>query len=251
FTMTEKLMPLLRGIKTKEPSVMVNTLAVYEEMGKNMEKDVLATEIIPHLWKLSIFQKFMKVIKGLSQKVENLHSRQLQDIRSIEDNSKKHLEGGKGTNDEKSVPVDFEKLVGSTGSGDINNNYSSAGGNIGSIEISPDPFDKPGANSVPIFISSLASSNKTSQFTSKLLPPTTTSNNIQASFLLEFKWDEVLHLWEVLWSDHLSSQFHLFVALAILDKHKMAIVEHLHRFDEILKYVNDLSMTIPIDETLL
>nr|CAG8594463.1 3182_t:CDS:10 [Entrophospora candida] len=182
FTMTEKLMPLLRGIKTKEPSVMVNTLAVYEEMGKNMEKDVLATEIIPHLWKLSIFQKFMKVIKGLSQKVENLHSRQLQDIRSIEDSSKKHLEGGKGTNGEKSVPVDFEKLVGSTGSGDINNNYSSAGGNIGSIEISPDPFDKPGANSVPIFISSLASSNKTSQFTSKLLSPTTTSNNIQASF---------------------------------------------------------------------
>ncbi|CAJ0629481.1 526_t:CDS:10 [Entrophospora sp. SA101] len=70
-------------------------------------------------------------------------------------------------------------------------------------------------------------------------------------FKREFKWDEVLHLWEVLWSDHLSSQFHLFVALAILDKHKMAIVEHLHRFDEILKYVNDLSMTIPIDETLL
>ncbi|CAJ0854727.1 11189_t:CDS:10 [Entrophospora sp. SA101] len=177
FTMTEKLMPLLRGIKTKEPSVMVNTLAVYEEMGKNMEKDVLATEIIPHLWKLSIFQKFMKVIKGLSQKVENLHSRQLQDIRSIEDNSKKHLEGGKGTNDEKSVPVDFEKLVGSTGSGDINNNYSSAGGNIGSIEISPDPFDKPGANSVPIFISSLASSNK---LLNKIKPPHSSSSIINS-----------------------------------------------------------------------
>ncbi|RIA92634.1 rab-GTPase-TBC domain-containing protein [Glomus cerebriforme] len=70
-------------------------------------------------------------------------------------------------------------------------------------------------------------------------------------FKREFKWDEVLYLWEVLWSDHLSSQFHLFVALAILDKHRMIIMEYLHQFDEILKYVNDLSMSIPLDETLL
>ncbi|CAG8533862.1 1164_t:CDS:10 [Acaulospora morrowiae] len=70
-------------------------------------------------------------------------------------------------------------------------------------------------------------------------------------FKREFKWDEVLHLWEVLWSDYFCKQFHLFVALAIMDKHRMVIIEYLHQFDEILKYVNDLSMTIPIDETLL
>ncbi|CAG8488335.1 1936_t:CDS:10 [Scutellospora calospora] len=37
----------------------------------------------------------------------------------------------------------------------------------------------------------------------------------------------------------------------ILDKHRMVIIEYLKQFDEILKYVNDLSMTIPVDETLL
>jgi len=54
-------------------------------------------------------------------------------------------------------------------------------------------------------------------------------------FKREFKWDDILYLWEVLWSDYLSSQFHLFVALAILDKNRMIIMEYLNQFDEILK----------------
>ncbi|CAG8479286.1 5938_t:CDS:10 [Diversispora eburnea] len=70
-------------------------------------------------------------------------------------------------------------------------------------------------------------------------------------FKREFKFDEVLHLWEVLWSNYLCTQFHLFVALAILNKHRRVIIENLCQFDEILKYINDLSMTIPVDETLL
>lgn len=37
FTLTEKLVPLLAKIKTKEPSVMIATLAVHEEMGKKCE----------------------------------------------------------------------------------------------------------------------------------------------------------------------------------------------------------------------
>lgn len=37
FTLTEKLVPLLARIKTKEPSVMIATLAVHEEMGKKCE----------------------------------------------------------------------------------------------------------------------------------------------------------------------------------------------------------------------
>ncbi len=34
----------------------------------------------------------------------------------------------------------------------------------------------------------------------------------------------------------LSSSFHLFVALAILEKHRDVIMEHLKHFDEVLKY---------------
>ncbi|CAG8435062.1 2922_t:CDS:10 [Ambispora gerdemannii] len=69
-------------------------------------------------------------------------------------------------------------------------------------------------------------------------------------FKREFKWDEVPRLWEVLWSDHLTGQFHIFVALAILDKHRLVIMDYLNNFDEILKYINDLSMTISLEETL-
>ncbi|KAG0046690.1 GTPase activating protein [Gryganskiella cystojenkinii] len=69
-------------------------------------------------------------------------------------------------------------------------------------------------------------------------------------FKREFEWVDIMRLWEVLFSDHLSTQFHLFVAMAILDKHRDVMMDHLRGFDEILKYVNDLSMTINLEETL-
>lgn len=52
----------------------------------------------------------------------------------------------------------------------------------------------------------------------------------------EFRWMDVLHLWEVLWTDYQSSSFHLFIALAILEKHRDVIMTHLLHFDEVLKY---------------
>lgn len=52
----------------------------------------------------------------------------------------------------------------------------------------------------------------------------------------EFSWPDVLRLWEALWTDFLSSSFHLFVALAILEKHRDVIMNHLLHFDEVLKY---------------
>ena len=85
-------------------------------------------------------------------------------------------------------------------------------------------------------------------------------------FKREFSWDDVCTLWEILWTDYLSGQFHIFIALAILDRHKEVImgtpspsreigerlmIEHLREFDEVLKYINDLSMTIDLDSTLI
>lgn len=52
----------------------------------------------------------------------------------------------------------------------------------------------------------------------------------------EFEWADVLRLWESLWTDFMSSNFHLFIALAILEKHRDVIMEHLKHFDEVLKY---------------
>lgn len=67
----------------------------------------------------------------------------------------------------------------------------------------------------------------------------------------EFEWSDVLRLWESLWTDYYSSQFHIFIAVAILEKHRDVIMEHLRGFDEVLKYVNELSNTIDLQSTLV
>ncbi|RKF79642.1 GTPase-activating protein GYP7 [Golovinomyces cichoracearum] len=70
-------------------------------------------------------------------------------------------------------------------------------------------------------------------------------------FKREFEWESILRLWESLWTDYLSSNFHLFIALAILEKHRDVIMDHLKHFDEVLKYVNELSATIDLESTLI
>lgn len=65
-------------------------------------------------------------------------------------------------------------------------------------------------------------------------------------FKREFEWVDILRLWETLWTDWLSSNFHLFIALAILEKHRDVIMNHLRYFDEVLKYVNELSNTMDL-----
>ncbi|CAI6096312.1 unnamed protein product [Clonostachys chloroleuca] len=67
----------------------------------------------------------------------------------------------------------------------------------------------------------------------------------------EFEWMDVLRLWEALWTDYYSANFHLFIALAILEKHRDVIMTHLQAFDEVLKYVNELSNTIDLESTLI
>lgn len=67
----------------------------------------------------------------------------------------------------------------------------------------------------------------------------------------EFDWPDVLRLWEAQWTDYLSSSFHLFIALAILEKHRDVIMMHLEHFDEVLKYVNELSGRIDLESMLI
>jgi len=73
---------------------------------------------------------------------------------------------------------------------------------------------------------------------------------ILIAFKREFPFEDVLRLWDVLWTDYLSNDFLLFVALAILESHRDVIMRYLVEFDEILKYCNELSMTIELDSTL-
>ncbi|KAK4504959.1 hypothetical protein PRZ48_002922 [Zasmidium cellare] len=70
-------------------------------------------------------------------------------------------------------------------------------------------------------------------------------------FKREFEFEDILRMWEGLWTDYLSSNFHLFIAAAILEKHRNVIMDHLKGFDEVLKYVNELSGTIDLYSTLV
>ncbi|KAF3922692.1 hypothetical protein ABW21_db0204553 [Orbilia brochopaga] len=67
----------------------------------------------------------------------------------------------------------------------------------------------------------------------------------------EFEWADVLRLWEGMWTNYLSGQFHLFIALAVLERHRSVIMDHLQHFDEVLKYINELSGTIELNSTLI
>lgn len=71
-------------------------------------------------------------------------------------------------------------------------------------------------------------------------------------FKREFAFESVCRLWEVVetgWAA--GTDFKFFVALAVLDEHRDAIVRHLLTFDELLKYTNDLSGNIPVDPILV
>ncbi|KAI9446242.1 RabGAP/TBC [Lactarius indigo] len=73
---------------------------------------------------------------------------------------------------------------------------------------------------------------------------------ILISFKREFPFEDVLRLWEVLWTDYYTNGMVLFVALAVLESHRDVMLRYLVEFDEILKYCNELSMTIELDTTL-
>ena len=49
---------------------------------------------------------------------------------------------------------------------------------------------------------------------------------------------QVLRFWEVLWSGHLSRQFHVYCAAAVLERHRRTIMERDLDFDGLLKYAN-------------
>ncbi|KAF2869828.1 protein kinase-like protein Scy1 [Massariosphaeria phaeospora] len=88
YTIQEKIVPLLRGIKTKEPAVMMAALDVFKAIGNQTDADFLAMDILPILWQFSLgpllnlqqFQAHMTLIKSLSSRVENEQTRKLQEL---------------------------------------------------------------------------------------------------------------------------------------------------------------------------
>jgi len=69
-------------------------------------------------------------------------------------------------------------------------------------------------------------------------------------FKREFGFSDIMRLWEVLWTDLPCKNFHLLICLAILDMQSGVIMENRFGFTEILKHINDLSMHMPLEDTL-
>ncbi|GAA5825938.1 hypothetical protein JCM11251_000060 [Rhodosporidiobolus azoricus] len=73
---------------------------------------------------------------------------------------------------------------------------------------------------------------------------------ILTSFKRELTFDQTIVLWENFFTDYLGQHFHLFFALSILEANRDIMVRYLREFDELLKYVNELTGTLDV-QTLL
>ena len=60
-------------------------------------------------------------------------------------------------------------------------------------------------------------------------------------FKREFAFNEVMRIWEVVWTDRPCPNFHLVICLALMDLEKRTIVENGFGFTEILKHINDMA----------
>ena len=127
YTIQEKVVPLIKVMKTKEPAVMAAVLSVFKQVGNIVDTDYLALEVLPILWNFSLgpllnlqlFQDFMDLIKKLSARIETEQTRKLRDLSSpngAKDYSRSHdivsTNGFFATTETESVGAnEFERLV--------------------------------------------------------------------------------------------------------------------------------------------
>lgn len=141
YTVQEKIVPLLKAMKTKEPAVMMAALAVFKQVGKIGDTDFLATECLPIIWGFSLgplldlqqFQQYMAMIKSLSAKIENEQIRKLRELSSSSSATASNdlMNVGSsdamfGTNGNEVGESDFERLV--LGKGTSSKSYDMLGG---------------------------------------------------------------------------------------------------------------------------
>uniref|UniRef100_A0A8C4KC45 TBC1 domain family member 15 n=1 Tax=Dromaius novaehollandiae TaxID=8790 RepID=A0A8C4KC45_DRONO len=69
-------------------------------------------------------------------------------------------------------------------------------------------------------------------------------------FKREFSFQDILRLWEVMWTELPCQNFHLLLCCAILESEKQQIMDKHYGFNEILKHVNELSMKIDVEYIL-
>jgi len=145
YTMQEKIVPLIKGIKTKEPAVAIAALNVIRQVGGVVDADYVAMDVLPILWNMSLgpllnlqqFQSFMELIKSLSSRVEAEQTRKLQDLSGNNGSLNKgnhdfmsfdtvNAFSSQGGSDDQEI--DFERLVKGNAGGTTTVNNTMDGG---------------------------------------------------------------------------------------------------------------------------
>lgn len=152
YTMQEKIVPLIKAIKTKEPAVMIAAMNVLRVIGDVADADFVAMDMLPILWSMSLgplldlkqFQTFMELIKSLARRVEEEQTKKLQEL------------SGGNTNGKALENEDFMAFGGITGTQFDSANGASADdferlvkGKATSAQESSNPMDSGGWGSAP------------------------------------------------------------------------------------------------------
>ncbi|AOW05142.1 uncharacterized protein YALI1_E10811g [Yarrowia lipolytica] len=103
-SVTDKLLGMLKAVKSRDPRVMMSMLSLYETLVKMLDVDVIANEVIPVLWSMAVgpkytvaqFEKFMTVIKQFSTKVETEQKKKLTNNVEVPMASREDLSAGIG-----------------------------------------------------------------------------------------------------------------------------------------------------------
>jgi SCY1-like protein 2 len=118
-TIQEKVVPLLKVIKTKEPAVMMAALSVFEQVGKIADIEFLANDVLPCLWQFSLgpllnleqFQSYITLIKALSTRIEQEQMRKLQNLSTAGRSGANSARTNGFATGQVSEETDFESLV--------------------------------------------------------------------------------------------------------------------------------------------
>lgn len=168
---------------------MMAALAVFKQIGKIVDADFLAMEVLPMLWSFSLgpllnlqqFQDYMKLIKALSSRIEQEQTRKLSELSSNPSNitglpgatdlmSAGNTNGSYGLNEAVDVGLnDFERLV--------LGKSSPTGNDMLRTSSRPEPQRAQTTRSdTPVFAWSTLAPNPSSHPTSRAITPDQTTN---------------------------------------------------------------------------
>lgn len=103
-SVTDKLLGMLKAVKSRDPRVMMSMLSLYETLVKMLDVEVIANEVIPVLWSMAVgpkytvaqFEQFMTIIKQFSTKVETEQKKKLTNNVEVPMASKEDFSAGIG-----------------------------------------------------------------------------------------------------------------------------------------------------------